>query len=80
MKSITLDAKKTHCKLATLVLSPTNFGVFMTFDLSLTSHLCKLHIYASQLLSFPNLTNSKLLHQEDAQITPKKNVFKKSKR
>jgi hypothetical protein len=45
----------------------------MTFDLSLTSHLCKLHIYASQLLSFPNLTNSKLLHQEkDAQITKKK--------
>jgi hypothetical protein len=78
VNSITLDAKKTHCKLATFVLSPTNFGVFMTFDLSLTSHLHKLHIYASQLLSFPNLTNSKLLHQEkDEQITTKKNVFKK---
>ncbi len=64
VKSITPNAKKTHCKLATLVLSPNNFGVFMTFDLSIASHLCKLHIYASQLLSFPNLTNSKLLHQE----------------
>jgi len=78
VKAITPNATKTHCKLTTLVLSPTNFGVFMTFDLSLASHLCKLQIYASQLLSFPNLINSKLLHQEkDDQITTTQNVSKK---